>query len=226
MSANSSVSAPILIVGAGPVGLALAGDLATRGQAVTVLERSDGTIEQPRMDMVGVRTMEFCRRWGIVPNVEASAYNRDLAQDNVYVTSLTGYELGRERFPSMRQSKPPEQSPQKRERCPQDMFDPILAAMGAFVSARRPALSPPAHRLRTKRRRRHRARYRSGNGKIVRPRSAVSGRLRRCRQPHREANRGRHGRHAGPLANDEHHFPRAAIAFAARQRRSVPLHHL
>ncbi len=128
MSANSSVSAPILIVGAGPVGLALAGDLATRGQAVTVLERSDGTIEQPRMDMVGVRTMEFCRRWGIVPNVEASAYNRDLAQDNVYVTSLTGYELSRERFPSMRESKPPEQSPQKRERCPQDMFDPILTA--------------------------------------------------------------------------------------------------
>ena len=55
-----------MVVGAGPVGLALAGDLARRGQAVTVLERSDGTIEQPRMDMVGVRTMEFCRRWGIV----------------------------------------------------------------------------------------------------------------------------------------------------------------
>ena len=126
MTANSSVSAPLLIAGGGPVGLALAGDLAKRGQAVTILERSDGTIEQPRMDMVGVRTMEFCRRWGIVPNVEASAYNRDLAQDNVYVTSLTGYELSRERFPSMRASKSPEQSPQKRERCPQDMFDPIL----------------------------------------------------------------------------------------------------
>ena len=126
MTANSSASAPLLIVGAGPIGLALAGDLAKRGQAVTILERSDGTIEQPRMDMVGVRTMEFCRRWGIVQNVEASAYNRDLAQDNVYVTSVTGYELSRERFPSMRASKPPEQSPQKRERCPQDMFDPIL----------------------------------------------------------------------------------------------------
>jgi 2-polyprenyl-6-methoxyphenol hydroxylase-like FAD-dependent oxidoreductase len=126
VSVTSSVSAPLLIVGAGPVGLALAGDLASRGQAVTIIERSDGTIEQPRMDMVGVRTMEFCRRWGIVPKVEASAYNRDLAQDNVYVTSLTGYELSRERFPSMRASKPPPQSPQKRERCPQDMFDPIL----------------------------------------------------------------------------------------------------
>lgn len=126
MPVNHSESTPILIVGAGPVGLALAGDLASRGQRVTIVERSDGTIEQPRMDMVGIRTMEFCRRWGIVPTVESSAYNRNLAQDNVYVTSVTGYELGRERMPSMNASKPPKQSPQKRERCPQDMFDPIL----------------------------------------------------------------------------------------------------
>jgi 2-polyprenyl-6-methoxyphenol hydroxylase-like FAD-dependent oxidoreductase len=116
----------VLIAGAGPVGLALAGDLASRGQAVTIVERGDGTIEQPRMDLVGVRTMEFCRRWGLVGTVESSRYNRALAQDNVYVTSLAGYELGRERFPSMNASRPPEQSPQKRERCPQDMFDPIL----------------------------------------------------------------------------------------------------
>jgi 2-polyprenyl-6-methoxyphenol hydroxylase-like FAD-dependent oxidoreductase len=126
VTGSSSVSAPVLVVGAGPVGLALAGDLARRGHTVTIVERGDGTIEQPRMDMVGVRTMEFCRRWGIVPQVEASAYNRALAQDNVYVTSLAGYELGRERMPSMNGSTPPAQSPQKRERCPQDMFDPIL----------------------------------------------------------------------------------------------------
>lgn len=118
---------PVVIVGAGPVGLALAGELAWRGQRVIVLERSDGTIVQPRMDLVGVRTMEFCRRWGLVEAVEASRYNRALAQDNVYVTSLTGFELGRERVSSMNDAKPPPQSPQKRERCPQDMFDPILA---------------------------------------------------------------------------------------------------
>jgi 2-polyprenyl-6-methoxyphenol hydroxylase-like FAD-dependent oxidoreductase len=126
VAGNTSIPVPVVVVGAGPVGLALAGDLARRGQSVTILERGDGTIEQPRMDLVGVRTMEFCRRWGIVKNVESSAYNRALAQDNVYVTSLAGYELGREKMPSMNASKPPEQSPQKRERCPQDMFDPIL----------------------------------------------------------------------------------------------------
>jgi 2-polyprenyl-6-methoxyphenol hydroxylase-like FAD-dependent oxidoreductase len=122
---------PVLIVGGGPVGLALAGDLGWRGKACVLLEQSDGSIYQPRMDLVGVRTMEFCRRWGLVPAVEASPYPRDYAQDNIYLTSLTGYELGRERFPGIGQAPPPQQSPQRRERCPQNMFDPILRAFAA-----------------------------------------------------------------------------------------------
>jgi len=117
---------PVLIVGAGPVGLALAGDLGWRGRRCLIIEQSDGSIYQPRMDFVGVRTMEFCRRWGIVDWVEHSPYPRDYPQDNMYLTALNGYELGRERFPAMQDEKPPPQSPQHRERCPQNMFDPIL----------------------------------------------------------------------------------------------------
>jgi 2-polyprenyl-6-methoxyphenol hydroxylase-like FAD-dependent oxidoreductase len=80
------------------------------------------------MDIAHVRTMEFCRRWGIVPWVEAAGYNRDYPQDNAWVTSLAdGHELGREAFPSPTEDKPPPQSPQKRERCPQNFFDPVLA---------------------------------------------------------------------------------------------------
>jgi 2-polyprenyl-6-methoxyphenol hydroxylase-like FAD-dependent oxidoreductase len=122
---------PVLVVGGGPVGLALAGDLGWRGIARTLVEQSDGSIYQPRMDLVGIRTMEFCRRWGIVPAVEGSPYPRDYAQDNIYLTSLTGYELGRERFPGIGQAPPPKESPQRRERCPQNMFDPILRAFAA-----------------------------------------------------------------------------------------------
>ena len=48
---------PVLIVGAGPVGLALAGELGWRGIACTLIEKTDGAIEQPRMDIVGPRTM-------------------------------------------------------------------------------------------------------------------------------------------------------------------------
>ena len=122
---------PVLVIGGGPVGLALAGDLGWRGISCALIEQSDGSIYQPRMDLVGVRTMEFCRRWGLVPAVEASPYPRDYAQDNIYLTSLTGYELGRERFPGIGQAPPPKESPQRRERCPQNMFDPILRAFAA-----------------------------------------------------------------------------------------------
>jgi 2-polyprenyl-6-methoxyphenol hydroxylase-like FAD-dependent oxidoreductase len=116
----------VLVIGAGPVGLALAGDLGWRGRECLVIEQGDGSIFQPKMDLVGIRTMEFCRRWGIVDDVEASPYNRNYPQDNVYLTALNGYELGRQPMPAMRADQPPPESPQKRERCPQNMFDPIL----------------------------------------------------------------------------------------------------
>ena len=99
------------------------------------------------MDIVGVRTMEFCRRWGLVPAVEGSPYPRDYPQDNIYLTSLTGYELGRERFPAIGQAPPPPQSPQRRERCPQNMFDPILRAFAASQKTVTHALPHPADQL-------------------------------------------------------------------------------
>jgi 2-polyprenyl-6-methoxyphenol hydroxylase-like FAD-dependent oxidoreductase len=117
---------PVLIVGAGPVGLALAGDLGWRGVPSILVEQRSGRIEQPKMDMVGVRTMEFCRRWGIVDWVQSAGYNRAYPQDCAWVTDLNGYEFGREAFPAPQDEKPPPQSPQKRERCPQNFFDPVL----------------------------------------------------------------------------------------------------
>lgn len=125
------VDTPILIVGAGPVGLALAGDLGWRGIRCTLVERGDGRITQPKMDMVGVRTMEFARRWGIVEWIEQAPYPRDYPQDNVYLESLKGFEFGREKVPSKNDERLAPQSPQKRERCPQDMFDPIMQRFAA-----------------------------------------------------------------------------------------------
>lgn len=124
----SVVETEVLVVGGGPVGLALAGDLGWRGHKCMLVEQSDGVVKQPKMDGVGVRTMEFCRRWGIVGDVESSAYGRSYPQDNVYLVTLKGAELGRQPMPSMQDDVPPPESPQKRERCPQNMFDPILQA--------------------------------------------------------------------------------------------------
>lgn len=124
---DSGRRTPVMIIGAGPVGLALAGDLGWRGIPCILVEKSDGQVFQPRMDMVGIRTMEFCRRWGIVEDVENAGFNRDYSQDYAWVSQLAGgYEFGRESFPTVRNEPKPAQSPQKRERCPQNFFDPVL----------------------------------------------------------------------------------------------------
>jgi 2-polyprenyl-6-methoxyphenol hydroxylase-like FAD-dependent oxidoreductase len=106
----------VLVVGAGPVGLALSGDLGWRGHTCLLVDEGEGVVGQPKMDLVGLRTMEFCRRWGIVADVEATPYDRDYPQDNVYLTALNGYELGRQPMPSMRDNPYPPESPQRRER--------------------------------------------------------------------------------------------------------------
>lgn len=108
------------------MGLALAGDLGWRGIESVLVEARGETIFQPKMDMVGIRSMEFCRRWGIVEDVYSAGYNRDYIQDCAWVTDLNGYEFGREFFPTPREEKTPPQSPQHRERCPQNFFDPVL----------------------------------------------------------------------------------------------------
>jgi 2-polyprenyl-6-methoxyphenol hydroxylase-like FAD-dependent oxidoreductase len=58
--------------------------------------------------------------------VRDAPYPGDYPQDYIWLTSLTGYELGRERFPGRAYEACPPESPQKRERVPQDMFDPII----------------------------------------------------------------------------------------------------
>lgn len=116
----------VLVVGAGPVGLCLAGDLGLRGHRVLVIDKLDGAIEQPKMDMVGIRTMEYCRRWGLTEKVQRAGYNRDYPQDNVFLTTLRGWEIGRQQMPSMNDERPPPESPATRERCPQNFFDPVL----------------------------------------------------------------------------------------------------
>lgn len=125
---------PVLIAGAGPVGLCLSGDLAWRGIASVSVEMGDGVVTQPKMDMPHIRTMEFCRRWGIVAEVENAGYNRQWPQDNIWATALIGgFELGRQPFPCCADEPYPAQSPQRRERCPQNFFDPVLARWAGGV---------------------------------------------------------------------------------------------
>lgn len=129
VSKDAALDADVIIVGGGPVGLALAGELGWRGHRCILLEQSDGNVMHPKMDGIDLRVMEFCRRWGLIEEMKKFPFPPNYPQDMVYVTSLAGYELGRESFaaPSggaeVRRDGP---SPETRIRCPQNFFDPIL----------------------------------------------------------------------------------------------------
>ena len=118
---------PVLIVGGGPVGLALATELGWRGIACTLVEQGDGTITTPKMNEVNVRTMEFCRRWGIAGEVLNCPFPGDHPLDAVFVTSLFGHELGRVPRPARNQQTAEPSSPYRLQACSQIWFDPILA---------------------------------------------------------------------------------------------------
>jgi 2-polyprenyl-6-methoxyphenol hydroxylase-like FAD-dependent oxidoreductase len=119
---------PVLVAGGGPIGLAVAGELGWHGIPCILVEKGDGSITQPKMDLLGIRTMELCRRWGIVDWVEKAGYNRDHPQDYAWVSAMSGgYEFGREPSPPPKDEPTPPQSPQHRERQPQNFFDPVMA---------------------------------------------------------------------------------------------------
>jgi 2-polyprenyl-6-methoxyphenol hydroxylase-like FAD-dependent oxidoreductase len=117
---------PVLIVGGGPVGLALACELGWRGITCTLIEQGDGTIVTPKMNEVNIRTMEFCRRWGIADAVHACPFPSDYPLDVAFVTSLSGYELGRVPRPPRMSEVPSRHSPMRLQVCSQMWFDPIL----------------------------------------------------------------------------------------------------
>jgi 2-polyprenyl-6-methoxyphenol hydroxylase-like FAD-dependent oxidoreductase len=117
---------PVLIIGGGPVGLALASDLGWRGIACVLVEQGDGTIVTPKMNGVNARTMEFCRRWGIADAVHACPFPPDYPRDVAFVTSLSGYELGRIALPPRMSEEPEPYSPMRHQVCSQMWFDPIL----------------------------------------------------------------------------------------------------
>ncbi len=92
---------PVLIVGGGPVGLSLAGELGWRGTACTVVEERETPAEHPKATLLGARSMEYFRRWGIVDAIYANALPAEINYFITFSTRLTGYELYRVTSPSI-----------------------------------------------------------------------------------------------------------------------------
>lgn len=88
--------ADVVIVGAGPVGLAAAIELGHRHIRTLLIERNDRVGYAPRAKTTNVRTREHLRRWGIADKLAAaSPLGADYPSDIFFVTRLSGHLLTR-----------------------------------------------------------------------------------------------------------------------------------
>ena len=92
---------PVLIAGAGPVGLTLALDLAWRGVPSLLIEPLAEVHPHPRAISIGVRSMEHFRRLGLDQKVIDAGVPRSRALDVIYATRILGREIFRFPIPSI-----------------------------------------------------------------------------------------------------------------------------
>jgi 2-polyprenyl-6-methoxyphenol hydroxylase-like FAD-dependent oxidoreductase len=129
----------VLIVGAGPVGLCLALDLAERGVEVAVIEqRYAGERPSVKCNHVSSRTMETFRRLGLAKAVREVGLPDDYPNDAVVRTQATGYEMTRIHIPCRRDRYTDKSgpdgwwpTPEPPHRVNQIYFEPILFARAA-----------------------------------------------------------------------------------------------
>ncbi len=127
-------SASVAIVGAGPVGLTLALDLAWRGIDVLVAEeRSAGEPPSVKCNHISARSMEMFRRLGIARALRAVGLPDDYPNDVVFRTRATGFELTRIPIPArrdrFRRGLGPDtewSTPEPAHRANQIYFEPVL----------------------------------------------------------------------------------------------------
>lgn len=124
-----TIETPVVIVGGGPVGLATALDLGRRGIRSVVVERDAATGAEllAKAGTLNERTMEICRFWGIADEVAHCGFPDDVNLDTVYCTGLDGLFIGNDPRPSTNERQPPPGAREMLRKCPQFLFDPILA---------------------------------------------------------------------------------------------------
>lgn len=97
----NSYDAPVVVAGAGPVGMCTAIELARRGVQVIVLEeRAQNVPPSAKCNTVASRTLEVFRRFGVAEQVRAAGLPDDFPTDITFCTAIAGLEMTRIPMPS------------------------------------------------------------------------------------------------------------------------------
>ena len=133
---NRDVNTQVTIVGAGPVGMTLALDLAARGIDVTVAEcRFAHEAPSVKCNQISARSMEIFRRLGISAKLRNAGLPADYPNDVVSRITATGAELARVPIPArgerVNANGGPDTdwpTPEHTHRINQMYFEPVLFA--------------------------------------------------------------------------------------------------
>ena len=140
---SKATSAPsVLVIGAGPVGLTLAMDLASRGIAVHVVEvRRAGEPPSVKCNHVSARSMEIFRRLGVAQQLRDTGLPADYPNDCAYRTTTTGIEMSRIPIPCRRDRYTATDGPdtdwptaEPPHRINQIYLEPVLSAHAATIT--------------------------------------------------------------------------------------------
>jgi 2-polyprenyl-6-methoxyphenol hydroxylase-like FAD-dependent oxidoreductase len=128
-----NIKTEVLIVGGGPVGMAMAAELRYQGIDCILIEKTDGVVRDPKVSTVGYRSMEFCRRWGISEKIRNAGWDKNHTLDVAWVTSVGEHEIFRVNLPSYADRTQPDYAPETEQVCPQHWFAPeFLKFLGKY----------------------------------------------------------------------------------------------
>ncbi|MFC5831576.1 FAD-dependent monooxygenase [Nonomuraea insulae] len=113
----------VLIVGGGPVGLAMSVELSRHGISSLLVERHESTSIFPKARLLSTRTMELTRAWGIQAEVERAGMPREETLAVGVGSSLTAGDLLHAMAPIEAYAP---QSPTFTYLCSQDRFEVVL----------------------------------------------------------------------------------------------------
>jgi 2,4-dichlorophenol 6-monooxygenase len=120
---------PVLIVGAGPAGLAAALALSRYGVEYLLVERHPGTAHTPRAHIINQRTVEIFRHLGIEDRFLEVCTPQEMMRNNLWVTSVAGREVARSETwgtSDRRVADYRAASPSPMANCPQTVLEPLL----------------------------------------------------------------------------------------------------